>query len=109
MDDTENILGFPNSKIVRNSDQVRQSKGGHEVNKEFVNEALFTVTEHINSVENLKGVVILAFEEGTDKTIPICREWFAGELSVSEVYIMLDRIKNDLLNTLEDKDPTGER
>ena len=33
MDDTENILGFPNNKIVRNSDQVRQSKGGHEVNK----------------------------------------------------------------------------
>ena len=109
MSDDENIVGFSNSKIVRNSDQVRKSKGGHEVNKEFVNEALFTVTEHINSVDNLKGVVILAFEEGTDKTIPICREWFAGELVVSEIYIMLDRIKADLLATLEDKDPTGER
>ena len=107
MDNDGNILGFPNSSIIRNAEQVRQKKGGSEVNKELVNEALFTVTEHINDVKNLKGVVILSFEGEADNGVPICREWFAGELSVSEVYIMLDRIKNDLLITLESKDPTA--
>ena len=97
---TDNIIhSFPSSKIVRSSHEIEIEQGDEKVKrKAAIEDAMLTVDEELMSNENVRGVVVLLFEDGE---VPTCKDWFAGDLALSEVYVMLDRIKQDIIKIIE--------
>ena len=95
-DDDSNILDFPINFTIAPSKnkhiEEQKTKEAHTTLVASMEEIFSSIKEN----DKIVGGVFLAFEE--DGAVA---DWFAGAITVSAVYMQLDRIKNDLIALLD--------
>ena len=91
----DNIIDFPSNFIALPANK-NTDEGLDEQAHAVVVEAMEKIFEIVGKNDKIKGGVFLAFEEDGSM-----QDWFFGALTVSAIYIQLDRIKQDLINTLD--------
>jgi len=94
-DKKNNVLKFPYDVTLlppKNTLEEVEHKAAHDLTVKSLKE----ITELIEANENIVGTVILCFEEEGSM-----HDWMAGSLTISNVYLQLDRIKRDLIKTVE--------
>ena len=95
-DDDSNILDFPiNFTIAPPKINHIEEQEAHTTLVASMEEIFSSIKEN----DKIVGGVFLAFEE--DGAVA---DWFAGAITVSAVYMQLDRIKNDLIALLDNNE-----
>jgi hypothetical protein len=99
------VIKFPIKSIVR-SVQNDLPDEDHEKIRKIILESMDEIKEEIEENKNINGIVVLAFED--KGKMPKTYDWFAGDLSLSGVYLTLDKLKIELMEVVSNKDEKNE-
>ena len=104
MDDGEdpphknNILSFPNSVIKSTSHGTPEMDHDHYVRtRKAVYRCMEDLMENIENDDEIVGVVCLSFNK--DNTM---QDVMAGDISATNLYVMLDKVKMEVMNIISD-------
>jgi|15BtaG_2_1085339.scaffolds.fasta_scaffold22872_2 hypothetical protein len=101
-DGDDNILNFPTSPTIQNISSVLNDQEREEKRKSAIT-CLEDAIVSIENNENLTGVVCLMFEHDN-----IMHDTMGGDVSASMLYVMLDKLKKDVMKIICDTIGYGE-
>ena len=94
-DAENNVVKFPYDITLqppKSTLEETEHQSAHALTVKSIKE----ITDLIEENEKIVGTVVLCFEEDGSM-----HDWMAGSLTISNVYLQLDRIKRDLIKTVE--------
>ena len=97
-DDEDNIINFPTDTLA-NIDLFSE-QSDHQVyvaSRRAVYKCVEELMSNIENDESIVGVVCLSFDKAGKM-----RDMMAGDMSASNLYVMLDKLKIDVMNLICD-------